>query len=202
MVYSSVTNDPRVDDVDPCKYTVFYVDIDGVLADIQHRLTHKDKKDYDAFYGLTMADDEPDQCGINFVEALIKGYQHGIVENTKIVVVLVTGRPERTRSITELWLQANTPALYDQMNNMLMREDGDHRSSEIVKTELISQYIAEEDLIMDAEHWFIDDDPKNINYVTEKINEGYDGDIIFEGVVYSNRRLTSSEQSKPSSKAS
>ena len=79
-------------------------DIDGTIADNSHRLQfYGDRNtgwitDWEAFYAdEQLAKDKPIALGIRGLNRLCK----------MATVVLMTGRPEKTRKATEAWLKAN-----------------------------------------------------------------------------------------------
>ena len=98
-------------------------DIDGVLADATHRQHHlaARPKDWDAFFGEVGADP--------VIEAGVRRY---LEEATRHEVVLMSGRPERTRRDTREWLTRN--GLGEP--RMILREDADFRPAAVVKSEL------------------------------------------------------------------
>ena len=71
------------------------IDIDGVVADVRHRLRFVEStpKDWDRFFAAA-TDDAPLDAGINRVTQLAADHQ----------IIFVTGRPERCRRDTEKWL--------------------------------------------------------------------------------------------------
>lgn len=88
------------------------VDIDGTLADCEHRRHHVEgeKKDWDAFFE-GMDADVPIQGVVRLVEAL---------DRMRHPIVLITGRYERYRQRTIAWLlKWGIP--YDQL---IMRPEG------------------------------------------------------------------------------
>ena len=100
------------------------VDIDGVVADVRHRLHHLQSrpKDWDAFF-IAAAQDPPLEQGVLMVHALA-------VEHD---VVWLTGRPARNRGTTLTWLGAQglpTEELH-------MRADRDHRPAPQAKADLL-----------------------------------------------------------------
>lgn len=99
-------------------------DIDGVLADATHRQHHlaSRPKDWDAFFGGVGADP--------VIEAGVRRY---LEEATRHEIVLMSGRPERTRRDTQEWLARN--GLGEP--RMVLREDADFRPAAVVKSELI-----------------------------------------------------------------
>lgn len=136
--------------------TLILCDIDGVLADISQRLPYLKEKNYDAFYSVAnMVEDEPMDRGIDLFRNLCK-------VTSILDVHLVTGRPERTRKITEMWLSYNGISF----NRMYMRKDGDYRPSPDIKVELLTK-IAKERQAYDSHisGYFIDDDPENVRAV-------------------------------------
>lgn len=80
------------------------VDIDGTLADVEHRrhYVQGDKKDFTAFYEA-MDDDGP----ATPIIGLVNMYRMNTWE-----IILCTGRPERYRTRTKAWL-ANVGVQYD-----------------------------------------------------------------------------------------
>jgi len=72
------------------------VDIDGVVADVRHRLHHLEgrRKDWDAFFAAAV-DDPPHQEGLNLVGKLAVDHD----------VLFLTGRPEHLRGDTAAWLE-------------------------------------------------------------------------------------------------
>ena len=71
------------------------IDIDGVLADVRHRLRHVERrpKDWDAFFAAAPQD-----------TPLTDGLQRAVDLADRGDVVYLTGRPERCRHDTETWL--------------------------------------------------------------------------------------------------
>lgn len=72
------------------------VDIDGVVADVRHRLHHIDgggRKDWDAFFAAAR-DDPPHAEGVAVVETLAREHE----------VVFLTGRPRHLERDTQAWL--------------------------------------------------------------------------------------------------
>lgn len=133
---------------------VYIFDIDGVLADIDHRMEFLRNKDYEKFYSdEEMIKDREIRSGIE----LLRNLKRSRRDNTEIV--FATGRPEKTRRITKTWLWNNL----QELDNLYMRKDGDYRPSDIVKVEQVSKIL--EDLKIDTNSsyvMFIDDDPKNV----------------------------------------
>lgn len=101
--------------------SVAVFDIDGVLADVRHRLHHvaSRPKDWDAFFGAA-PDDPALGEGLSAVATAARAGH---------VVVYLTGRPERCRAATLDWLAAQgLPA-----GELYMREDSDRRPARITK---------------------------------------------------------------------
>ena len=98
------------------------VDIDGVLADAGHRQHHvgRTPKDWDAFFAA-VGDDAPIPAGLELVRDLATNHR----------VVLLSGRPERTRGDTEAWL-ARHDVRYERL---LLRPDVDRRAAAVFKAD-------------------------------------------------------------------
>lgn len=105
----------------PC----YIFDIDSTLANNAHRLHHIEKtpKDWEAFYEAC----DKDVC----IPAIVT-----LARNLLVCAPLfyVTGRPERTRKKTWVWLQD-----LRLFGSLYMRKDGDYREDFVVKAELLQQ---------------------------------------------------------------
>lgn len=138
---------------------VLFCDIDGVLANCSHRLHYLNNKDYDSFY-KEVVNDVPyvrDRTVINELEEKYNGH-----------VVLLTGRPERTRKDTMAWLRK----YYDLPEDiqMLMREDKDHRKAPEVKPELAIKYVEDHGI---KACMVLDDMEDNVKAVVNAISDAH-----------------------------
>ena len=116
----------RVSDEPP--YAV--VDLDGVVADVRHRLTFVERrpKDWDQFFGAAPLDPVLPE-GRAVVEQLVaSGHE----------LVWLTGRPERCRRDTVDWLARNDlPSA-----QLFMRRANDHRPARMTKLAVLRQLAA------------------------------------------------------------
>jgi phosphoglycolate phosphatase-like HAD superfamily hydrolase len=128
--------------------TVF--DIDGVLADVRHRLHHLDHrpKDWNRFFRAAV-DDPVLEAGRSAIhEARAAGS----------TIVYVTGRPRRCRRDTLDWLARHgMPA-----GPLHMRPNHDRRPARFYKAEVILRLAASEDLVA-----VIDDDDRVVEHLRE-----------------------------------
>lgn len=99
-------------------------DIDGVLADVRHRLTHVESrpKNWDAFFAAAV-DDPPLEQGVALCLESAKDCE----------VVYVTGRPERCRADTVGWFARH--GLPE--GRLSMRNERDRRPARVAKPELL-----------------------------------------------------------------
>jgi phosphoglycolate phosphatase-like HAD superfamily hydrolase len=108
-------------------------DIDGTLADINHRLDYirSKPKNWKAF--------EAGIANDSLNEPVWKVYKsltlYGIHD-----IVLATGRSESSRKATEAWLRRWT---IDEYKKLYMRPADDYRTDDIVKREMLDQIIAD-----------------------------------------------------------
>ena len=112
------------------KSSVCIFDIDGTLANCDHRLHYvKNKpKNWDAFYSECMGDHVIWPVA-EMLELFRKNY----------IIYIVTGRPERNRDLTELWLN-NNKIYFDKL---IMRGDRDFRKSPDYKSSVCDTIEAE-----------------------------------------------------------
>lgn len=129
--------------------TLAVFDIDGVLADVRHRLHHVERqpKDWDAFFAAAV-DDPPLAEGIALLRRLAD-------EHT---IVYLTGRPERTRQDTLDWF-----ARHDlPPGELVMRGEGDRRPARLVKVQLLRRLARRGTVAA-----LVDDDPQVVRAVRE-----------------------------------
>jgi hypothetical protein len=102
------------------KRPVAVIDVDGVVADVRHRVRFLDSRprDWDAFFGAA-ADDPPLEVGLARVAQLSADHD----------IVWLTGRPE--------WLRATTLAWFTKhglpTGRLIMRRGNDRRPARVVK---------------------------------------------------------------------
>jgi len=104
-------------------------DIDGTLADVEHRrhFVQGKKKDFTAFYDA-MGDDTPMIPIIGLVNMYMLN---------SWPVLLCTGRPERYREITEKWLDTIGLLRYEAL--YMRREDEEYTPDYQVKLVMLKQ---------------------------------------------------------------
>ena len=134
--------EPADDSGEPAE-TVAVFDIDGVVADVRHRVHHVSGhwKDWDSFFDT--ADEDPVlREGAEMVLEMAQHHQ----------IVWLTGRPEWLRRTTRIWL-ADAGLPFDMLN---MRPSHDYRPARFYKLDRL-QTISGGDPSRIAE--FVDDDP-------------------------------------------
>lgn len=100
-------------------------DIDGVLADVRHRLHHIEsgRRDWDGFFASVSGDPAlADGC-----EAVRQAVESGLA------VIYLTGRPERCRVDTVQWLREHSLP----EGELIMRRDSDRRPARILKVDAL-----------------------------------------------------------------
>ncbi len=123
------------------------IDIDGVVADVRHRLHHIERrpKDWRAFFAAAAADPVlPD--GVLLAQRLAVRHD----------VVWLSGRPEHLRRPTERWLRSaglDAPRL-------LLRRRGDFRPAPVTKVEVLHELAGAR-----AVRVHVDDDPAVVRAV-------------------------------------
>jgi phosphoglycolate phosphatase-like HAD superfamily hydrolase len=116
-------------------------DVDGVLADVTHRLHHLRARPQRWERFFQAADRDP---------LLVEGADRLRAALVDHDVVYLTGRPERTRRLTERWL-----ARHDlPVGPLIMREDRDSRPARWMKREVLRRLATTRDVAS-----VLDDDP-------------------------------------------
>lgn len=121
---------------------VAVIDIDGVVADVRHRLRYVTErpKDWRAFFAGA-ADDPLLPEGEETVRRLAEVYD----------IVYLSGRPERLRGVTERWFrQHDLPP-----GPLILRPYDDFRPSRIFKVEMLSLLATTRTVVV-----LVDDDPR------------------------------------------
>ena len=112
---------------------IILCDIDGTIANNDHRQHFLEgKKDWDGFFS-ELINDEP----IIEIIKKINAY-HDAGKN----IIFLTGRPERFRYSTTLWLKEN----FDFEFKLLMRKDSDYRNKLEVKEEIFNENFSSNDI--------------------------------------------------------
>jgi phosphoglycolate phosphatase-like HAD superfamily hydrolase len=113
-------------DGDATERPLAFVDIDGVLADVRHRLHFIERRprDWDGFFAAAV-DDPAHPEGIALVETLQADHE----------IVFLTGRPDRLAADTERWLAQQGVGGH----RLVMRPERDRRPAATVKLELLKQ---------------------------------------------------------------
>ena len=109
-------------------------DIDGTLANIEHRLDYvrSKPKNWKAF-DAGIPNDK-----VNLPVARV--FHSMVATDFDNTIVLASGRNERSRQATEDWLELNGLGHYEKL---YMRKLDDYRSDDIVKQEILDQIIAD-----------------------------------------------------------
>lgn len=128
-------------------------DIDGTLANIEHRLDYvrSKPKNWKAFDAGIPNDKVNEPVARVFLSMAASDFNNDIV--------LASGRNERSRQATEDWLEINGLGHYDKL---YMRKADDYRADDIIKNEIIDEIVADYGKLPDL--WF-DDRPRVVKAV-------------------------------------
>ena len=118
------------------------VDIDGVVADVRHRLHYIEGKprQWDRFFSAA-TDDPPLAEGVALVKELAADHD----------VLWLTGRPERTRRATKAWLAAQGLPT----DPLIMRPNRDFRPARVTKRDELRRLRTDREIAI-----VVDDDPQ------------------------------------------
>ena len=127
--------------------TIF--DIDGVLADVRHRLhfLQRRPKDWNGFFAAAVDDPLLEQGRDALLEAAAGS-----------TIVYVTGRPARCRRDTHDWLARHGLPQGD----LHMRPNRDRRPARFYKGEVIARLAAENELVA-----VVDDDERVVSHLRD-----------------------------------
>ena len=132
------------------KKDVILCDLDGTLADVNHRLhfinnpdgTKKTRKesDWDSFH-TECINDAPNRDVIEIMESLIRGAWMGcnICGSYERKVYFLSGRNDVVRAETVEWLQKHVHEDWDYEELLIMRKNGDFRPDTEVKLEMVQE---------------------------------------------------------------
>ncbi len=123
------------------------LDIDGVVADVRHRLRHIEHrpKDWRSFFAAA-GEDEVLLDGVLLARRLAERHE----------LVWLSGRPEHLRGLTQRWLVA---AGVD-VPRLLLRRRGDFRPAPVTKVEVLHELAGERPVRV-----HVDDDPAVVRAV-------------------------------------
>lgn len=131
-------------------------DIDGTLANIEHRLDYvrSKPKNWKAFEAGIPNDkvNEP-------VAAIFRTFLTRVGLGNAVDIVLASGRNESSRQATENWLRSNGLVGWQKL---YMRKADDFRCDSIVKDEFVDEIVADYGKLPDM--WF-DDRPRVVRAV-------------------------------------
>ena len=127
--------------------TTIICDLDGTIANLQHRLhfiknpdgskkSYKDS-DWDSFHKACV-DDEPYEDVIEILHSLVRGHGNGcnVCGAVEREVYFFSGRNESVRKETIEWLEKNVSIPVED-GSLYMRSEGDRRPDTTVKYEMM-----------------------------------------------------------------
>lgn len=135
-------------ELDPAARPVAVFDIDGVLADVTHRLHYLQGRPQRWERFFTSADRDP---------LLAEGAARLRAALAEHDVVYLTGRPERTRALTTRWLRRHGLPT----GPLIMREDHDYRPARWMKAEALRELAESRDVVS-----VLDDDPAVVEHLS------------------------------------
>ena len=149
--------------------TLVCFDIDGTLANIEHRLgfVRSKPKNWKAF-DAGIPNDAVNQPVAEVFHSLKAAGNE---------IIFASGRNEQTRDVTMKWLQDN--GLWDYRSKLYMRKADDYRGDDIIKLEILDEIIA--DYGCKPDMWF-DDRPRVVKAIRSQgvfVFDAYQGEEDF-----------------------
>lgn len=135
---------------------VWIFDIDGVIANVEHRLEFLKKGDHRRFYFAAYLD-PLEKDGKRLLDRAMQDDD---------IIVFATGRPEMIKTITERWLEdiADVPS-----PTVFYRKNGDYAPSPLVKVQQVSKIMKQlkDEKVGYSSVFFVDDDIRNVRAVCD-----------------------------------
>ena len=145
---------------------IIICDLDGTLCNCEHRVHHvrQSPKNWDAFYA-GVKDDTVNEAVLRVLENFLDS------DHWDYELIFSSGRPERCRADTELWLwehgfenrgdRSFGPSLRSEDGypyTLIMRKVGDYRPDYVVKQRMLDKYIDKERVLfaMDDRNQVVD----------------------------------------------
>ena len=111
---------------------LYIFDLDGTLANCEHRKHHLDAKDWRAFYAAC----DQDAPIIPVIHTLITLWRDNDVW-------IFSGRSDEVRGKTMHWLGEHVGIYLDE-HSVVMRREGDHRPDDVLKQEFLDRMLDED----------------------------------------------------------
>jgi len=128
------------------RYVVF--DIDGTIADCSHRLQFAQTKQWDEFHQRCLED----HVIINVADLLR-------ASNAIAKVILLTGRPEKYRHLTQEWLRLSK--LDEHYEELIMRPDDDWSHDHQMKIAALERKFGSKEEVL-KNVWLVIDDRESV----------------------------------------
>ena len=123
---------------------VVIFDIDGTLADCSQRIQYAQSKEWDELHSRCL----DDNVIVNIADLMME-------LSTNYEIILLTGRPEKYRFMTEQWLElCGLDEFYDEL---IMRPDGDWLSDGKMKINALEDHFGDQQAVLDSVWLVIDD---------------------------------------------
>ena len=120
-------------------------DLDGTLADVTHRLSFvkQPTKDWNGFFGAIPGDSLRTEVLSQVEEAYAVAEEEA--KGEKVYKIIFSARPERTREVTEAWLERE--GILSGFDALIMRPDGDSRQDDEMKRLMYDRFLKRYDVL-------------------------------------------------------
>jgi len=130
------------------RFATVVFDLDGTLSDCSHRIQYAQTKQWDEFH--SRCNEDP----------VIVKVAHLLVSLSEFSdIVILTGRPEKYRTVTEKWLKDSNLALF--CDHLIMRPDGDWSQDGEMKIKALEKKFGSKDDVL-SEVWMAVDDRDSV----------------------------------------
>jgi len=131
---------------DAYKFVVF--DMDGTLADCSHRLQYAQSKQWDEFHSRSKDDD-----------VIVRVADLMVVLASVADIIILTGRPEKYRPVTQQWLDDSHLSIF--CDEIIMRPDDDWTSDGEMKINALEKRFGSKEEVL-SNVWMVIDDRDSV----------------------------------------
>lgn len=130
------------------RFETVVFDLDGTLSDCSHRIQYAQTKQWDEFH--SRCNEDPVIVKVAYLLVSLSKFAE---------IIILTGRPEKYRAVTQKWLKESNLALF--CDQLIMRPDGDWSQDGEMKIKALENKFGSKDDVL-KEVWMAIDDRDSV----------------------------------------